>query len=178
MNNRFEKATFQYQKAIFDPHVKEFWDNSQAHKDDILNFMNRKKEPSDYFGAIFTYWVGLFDDVAYCLIMTHEENESMDLPDNYKPYIFICGKIFGLDFCIGNTEYLGKGLAAPTLITFMDYFVKEIETDTDTFLIDPFMNNPRAIHVYQKAGFQIKCEFTQEGGYFDQSKGFLMVKTF
>lgn len=38
---RFEKASFPYKDTIFrwlaEPHVQEFWDNSQAHKDDIVN---------------------------------------------------------------------------------------------------------------------------------------------
>lgn len=182
MTIQFEKASHQHQKIIFEwleePHVKEFWDNSEAHKDDILHFMNGRKAPSSYFGGIFTYWIGLVDNVAYCFIMTHEGNESSDPPDYYKPYLSRCGKTFGLDFCIGNKEYLGKGIAAQTLIAFTDYFTEKIEPNADTFLIDPFIDNPRAIHVYQKAGFHIKCEFMQEGGYFDQSKGVLMVKTF
>jgi RimJ/RimL family protein N-acetyltransferase len=58
----------------------------------------------------------------------------------------------------------------------MDYFAKQIEPRTKRFLIDPDINNPRAIHVYQKAGFKIVSEFTMEGGYFDQSRGVMMVK--
>lgn len=180
MNIHFEKAGLQHQKILFEwleePHVKEFWDNSQAHKDDILTFMNGREKPSSYFGGIYSYWIGSLTGVPYCLVMTHEESESSHPPECYKPYLARDGKTFGLDFCIGNKNHLGKGLAAQTLTAFMDYFSEEIEPKVSTFLIDPFTNNPRAIHVYQKAGFQIQCEFRQEGGYFDQHKGVVMVK--
>lgn len=180
MDIQFEKATLKHQKVIFKwlekPHIKEFWDNSQGHKDDILIFMKGRKELSNYFGGINSYWVGLSNSQPYCLIMTHEENEGTNPPEYYKPYMLKTGKTFGLDFCIGNRSFLGKKLGALTLITFIEYFSKEIEPKAATFLIDPFINNARAIHVYQKAGFQIVREFIQEGGYFDQNKGVLMVK--
>ena len=43
----FEKATDHHRQTIFswleEPHVKEFWDNSQEHKDDIINFLDGRK---------------------------------------------------------------------------------------------------------------------------------------
>ncbi len=180
VNIQFEKVNLKHQKDIFEwlkePHMQEFWDNSQGHKDDILNFMNGRTEPSNYFKGMNSYWVGSIDGKPYSLIMTHAENESTNPPGYMKPYLSNSGKTFGLDFCIGNKNFFGQGLGASTLIAFMEYFSSVIEPEVDTFLIDPFTNNPRAIHVYQKAGFQVMCEFTQEGGYFNQHKGVLMVK--
>jgi RimJ/RimL family protein N-acetyltransferase len=180
MNIRFEKASFDHKDLIFkwldEPHMQEFWDNSPEHRDDIENFMGGRVKPSAYFGGIFDYWVGFMDDEAYSLIMTHEGNEGTDPPEYFRPYLSNPGEVCSLDFGIGNVNYFGKGLAAPTLIAFMDYFAERIEPRTKKFLIDPDMNNPRAIHVYQKAGFKIVSEFTREGGYFDQGKGVLMLK--
>jgi hypothetical protein len=43
-NLTFEKASYTHRDIIFQwlaqPHVQEFWDNSQEHKDDIVNFMD------------------------------------------------------------------------------------------------------------------------------------------
>ncbi|WP_083837057.1 hypothetical protein [Rickettsia montanensis] len=40
MNIHFEKANLTHKEIIFnwleEPHIKEFWDNSQEHKNDIL----------------------------------------------------------------------------------------------------------------------------------------------
>ena len=48
----FKKATTSYKEIIFlwlaEPHVQEFWNNTQGHKDDILNFMDGRKTPSNY----------------------------------------------------------------------------------------------------------------------------------
>jgi hypothetical protein len=39
----FEKASTKHQDTLFqwlnEPHMKEFWDNSQEHREDILNFI-------------------------------------------------------------------------------------------------------------------------------------------
>jgi hypothetical protein len=47
MNITFKKATLADKETIFswlaEPHMMEFWDNSQEHKDDILNFMNGRE---------------------------------------------------------------------------------------------------------------------------------------
>lgn len=180
MNIKFEKATTKYEKEIFqwleEDHMKEFWDNSEAHREDIKIFIEGHTRPSSYFGVMNTYWVGFIDGNPYSFIITHEESEDTDPPESYKPYLSKIGKTFGLDFGIGNKKYLGKGLAAPTLVAFMEFFVKYVEPEAETFLIDPFLNNPRAIHVYQKAGFEPMCEFEQKGGYFDGSKGVIMVR--
>ncbi len=58
----------------------------------------------------------------------------------------------------------------------MKFFCLNVESNIGAFLIDPSVNNPRAISVYQKAGFKSKGEFVQDGGYFDQSTGLLMVR--
>ncbi|MBX9977871.1 MAG: acetyltransferase [Alphaproteobacteria bacterium] len=180
MTITFEKATKVHQAAIFDwlkkPHIKEFWDNSQKHKDDILNFMDGRKEPSPYFGGMNTYWIGRMNDIPYAFIISHEENKETNPPAYLTPYLSPSGKTICLDFCIGNVDFFCKGYAASTLTAFMDYFSQEIEPATDIFLIDPYLNNPRAIHVYEKAGFDIMNEFTQDGGYFDQTKGLIMIK--
>lgn len=176
----FEKASPKHQKAIFrwlkEPHIKEFWDNSPEHREDIKIFIGGRQIPSSYFEGIISYWVGMTNNEAYCLIMVHEEKDTSDLPEHCRPYLSKVGKTFGLDFCIGSRQHLGKGLAAPTLVSFMEYFTKQVEPQADTFLIDPSLNNPKAIHIYRKAGFETMCEFTQEGGYFDQSKGLLMAR--
>ena len=180
MNIWFERAASKHKEAIFswlnEPHMKEFWDNSPEHREDIEIFMEGRHTPSNYFKGMNSYWIGLIKDEPYCLVMTHEENEAADPPEAYKPHLSKKGKTIGLDFGIGNRAFVGKRLAAETLISFMNFFTKNIDPLVDTYIIDPNTNNPRAIHVYQKAGFQIVGEYMQESGYFDQKKSLVMVK--
>lgn len=176
----FKRINFDHKEIIFkwlsEPHIQEFWDNSTAHRDDIINFINGKKTPSNYWDGIFEYWIGSANNIPFSLIMTHEEHNDENTPEYIKPYICKNYRTFGLDFCIGNKKYLGKGLAAKTLKNFMNFFCLNIESNIGTFLIDPSTNNPKAIHVYEKAGFKRKSEFVREAGYFKQDKGVLMVR--
>lgn len=180
---KFEKASLCHKGIILawldKPHVKEFWDNSPEHRDDIVIFMNGRKEPSGYFNDIFTYWVGSIENELYCLVMTAEAAEvtpNNDFPQIWKDYLSKTGSTYSIDFCIGNEKYLGKGLAAPTLEIFTKFFQQQIDKNADTFFIDPDEDNPRAKHVYEKAGFKTVGNFVMDGGYYDGNRTFLMVK--
>jgi hypothetical protein len=78
----FEKINQQHQEIIFswlsEPHMQAFWDNSQEHKDDILNFINGRVTKSNYFNGMFTYWVGIIENDPFCFILSAEvdKNES------------------------------------------------------------------------------------------------------
>jgi RimJ/RimL family protein N-acetyltransferase len=157
-------------------HVKEFWDNSQDFKDDLLIFINGRKSHSSYFNGIFTYWIGKTNGEPYCLVMTSEVVLNESLPQVWKDNISGSGKTYTIDFCIGNKNYLGKGLASLTLETFTKFFQKDIYCNADTFFIDPNENNPRAKHVYEKAGFEIVDTFDMGIGFFKGHKFLLMVK--
>lgn len=178
---KFETASFKFKETIFkwldEPHIKEFWDNSQEHRNDIIHFIEGRKTPSDYGIGNIVYWIGLIDDVPYCFLLTSQYEESQpDVSELHKQYLSKTGNTYSIDFCIGNTEYLGKKLASPTLEAFTQFFQKETDPQADTFLIDPDENNPRAIHVYEKAGFTPVGSFLVERGFFKGHHSFLMVK--
>ncbi|MBY0544612.1 MAG: GNAT family N-acetyltransferase, partial [Gammaproteobacteria bacterium] len=120
MTIRFQKLTKEYQKTVFDwleePHMKEFWDNSQGHKDDIINFINGRIELSSYFNGIMTYWIGFVDEQPFCFILTSEmRKEQDDITELHREHLSKTGHTIALDFGIGNPLFMGKGLAAPTL---------------------------------------------------------------
>lgn len=54
----------------------------------------------------------------------------------------------------------------------------QIDPHADTFFIDPDDNNPRAQHVYEKAGFKLVGKFIAEKAFWDFTgdKTHLMVK--
>lgn len=176
----FEKLTRPYEKLILDwlgkPHIKEFWDNSPEHREDIHLFTQGRVKPSTYFNGIFTYWVGFYNEVPYAFIMTSQVLSSPDLPSSWKDYIPNEGTAYGLDFCIGNQDFLGKGLAHKTLEEFMFFLKKQIDPKTKRFFIDPDTKNPRAIHVYKKAGFKIVDTFQIKEGFFKDHDSILMIK--
>ena len=86
------------------------------------------------------------------------------------------GHTYFIDFGIGNKEYLGKGLAAITLDGFVKFYKKEVDPLADTFFIDPDLSNPKAKHVYEKAGFVLKGNFEMISGFFKGNPSHLLVK--
>ncbi|MBS0289042.1 MAG: GNAT family N-acetyltransferase [Proteobacteria bacterium] len=180
MHITFDRATQQYEKIIFEwlsePHMMEFWDNSQEHKNDILNFIHGRKQ--HYFAGTTQYFIGLIDDVPFAFLLADILDPAEDLPSPLKNFLSKNGHTVALDFGIGNKDYLGKGLAAPTLESFVKYYNEQIDNQADTFFIDPDENNPRAKHVYEKAGFKHVSEYYPTEGAFIGDKTLLMVKQY
>ena len=179
----FERARIEHLETILkwlgEPHVQEFWDNTQGHKDDILNFMNGRQQPSTYAEGRYIYFLALQDQQPYALLMMIEESEDEDIGEAKLSNLSEAGTTYGLDYMIGNTDYLGKGYGADTLSQFVDYVRSAIDTEADTFLIDPATDNPRAKHVFMKAGFEHVIDFIMPGDV--SSAGYphhLLVKRF
>lgn len=163
-------------KWLQEPHMIEFWDNSEAHKKDLDLFAHGRKEPSNYFRGIFTYWIGLYQGIPFSIVLTaFVDPEDAELQPLWKEHLSSTGKTYSLDFGIGNPLLLGKGLAAPTLEAFVRFF-QQTHPQADTFFIDPNESNPRAQHVYGKAGFELKGRFIGEKGFFAKEPSCLMVK--
>ena len=175
----FEKVTGAHLDTIFswltEPHMMEFWDNSQEHKDDILNFIQGK--PQTYFAGTTQYWIGFIDKQLYAFVLSDIlKKDQEDLSNTHLANMSETGHTIALDFGIGNKEYLGRGLAAPTLSEFMIFYKKDIDPKADTFFIDPDETNPRAIRVYNKAGFTKVGQYQATQGAFMGLSSDLMVK--
>ena len=131
----FEKATIAYKEIIFswlaEPHMIEFWDNSQEHKDDILNFIHGRKQ--HYFAGTTKYFIGLIDNAPFAFILGDLMKADANLSELQKEAMSKFGNTISLDFGIGNPEYLGKGLASETLEKFILYYQKNIDPKADTF---------------------------------------------
>lgn len=163
----FEKATVDHKDIIFawlaEPHVQEFWDNTQDHKDDIIKFMDGRTQPSNYCGGKYVYWIAYADGNPFAMLMTIQETINDDIGELKLSHLSKTGHTYGLDFMIGNTDYYGKGYGARTLIEFVDFLRDGFDNKADTFLIDPEVNNSRAKHVYEKAGFIHIADFIMGG---------------
>lgn len=167
MKLSFEKISLQHIDIIFDwlaePFVQEFWDNTQGHKDDILNFVNGRKEPSNYCDGKYVYWMARCDGQPFAMFMTIQETAADHIDDIKLNHLSKTGHTYGIDYMIGNKNYFGKGYGARTLSEFLDFFRKDFDVLADTFLIDPASDNPRAKKVYMKAGFEHIGDFVMSG---------------
>lgn len=168
MNIEFEKANESHKTIVMnwlnEPHVMEFWDNSQGHKDDIVKFIEGRIEPSKYANGLYTYWIGSMDGIPYCMIMTIKEEPGVERASIKDSYLSKTGTTYSIDYMIGNTDFIGRGLGSKTLDVFTTFFQKSIEPNADTFFIDPDLTNPRAKRVYKKAGFKFIDNFIMDGG--------------
>lgn len=180
---KFEKITSAHLDTIFswlsEPHVMEFWDNTQDHKDDIVNFTEGRKTPSSYADGQYVYWIAYLEDEPFAMLMTIQETHKEDIGPEKRGRLSKMGNTYGLDYMIGNPKFFGKGYGSQTLSDFIDYFREIVDPKSDTFLIDPASDNPKAKHVYMKAGFKHVCDFMMEGDVSGAGKiHHLLVKKF
>lgn len=147
-----------------EPHVREFWDLSAAGRATMLNYLGGAKD-------IFDYWVGAIGGARFCLVMTTDARDGE--PRHLTPHIAPNGETWTVDFMIGDPDHVGRGLAAPALAAFAG-FAKTVEPRLASLLIDPMASNTRAIHVYEKAGYEKVAEFTPPHGPFAGENHILM----
>ena len=181
-NIYFEKANLCHKDIIFDwleeVHIKEFWDNTQAHKDDIVKFLNGRIASSTYANGKYIYWIASCNGDPFAMLMTIIQ-ETNHLEEPKLSHLSKTGHTYGIEYMIGNKNYLDKGYGAKTLSEFIDFFRKEFEHKADTFMIDPENNNPRAKHVYIKAGFEYITDFIMSGDVSGTGKlHHLLIKKF
>lgn len=150
------------------PHVMEFWDNSPEMWQNVENYFSGKKE-------LFDYWLGFFDSLPFALLMTSELEKNLPLDDPYSKWVEPEGLTITIDFMIGNENFIGKKLSYLTLNKFANFMH---EQGASAVIIDPAANNPRAVHVYQKAGFEIVDTFDRYKGYFSGIKHYMMKMKF
>lgn len=167
MKIHFKQVTSENLNIIFNwlkqDFIIEFWDNTQDHKDDIINFVEGRKKPSNYADGNYVYWLAIIDNEPFAMFMTIKETRFNDIAQEKIDKLSKTGNSYGIDYMIGNHEFFGKGYGTRTLNEFIDFFRSSVDPKADIFLIDPNCNNPRAKHVYIKAGFKHVCDFIMEG---------------
>ncbi len=183
MNIQFEKASARHIDTIFGwlaaPYIQEFWDNTQAHKDDILNFIGGRIQPSPYADGRYVYWIASDNGHPFAMFMTIQETPEGHINDVKLMHLSKTGHSYGIEYMIGDQAYFGKGYGAKTLSEFLVFFRREFDPKADTFLIDPASDNPRAKHVYMKAGFEHVADFIMSGDVSGAGKPHhLLIKKF
>lgn len=80
----------------------------------------------------------------------------------------------GIDLFIGDSDYLNKGYGVRLLTEFIE-FVKKLEPSCTTIMIDPAVDNLRAIKCYQKVGFKIIGEYITPYGPTGEGPGPILL---
>jgi RimJ/RimL family protein N-acetyltransferase len=136
---------------LLQDHVAEFWYGAglQNALKSISRFVNGEE-------TLFTLWIAYDDTVPFGYLMTSKVDFEID--HLFAKYLYPTSKGITLDLLIGNQSYLGKGLGHEMI---RELLRQKFQDATDVF-IDPGINNPKAIHVYEKAGFRKLEEYTPE----------------
>ena len=150
---------------LHSPHVSEFWGESSKNIRDFRSAMTG-------VCALFNYWIGQDDTIPFCLLITTDA--TRDTPEHLAPFLPETGEAWTLDVLIGPPEYVGRGIATQMLESFLSH-IQYQNRALRTVLIDPEANNSRAIHVYEKAGFQLVSEFVPSDGSFQGKPHVLMA---
>lgn len=80
----------------------------------------------------------------------------------------------GLDLFIGEPDYLGKGCGTRLLTEFIQ-FIKRAEPRCTTIIIDPAIDNHRAIACYKKVGFETVGTFVTPYGPTGEGSGPILL---
>ncbi|KTD51297.1 GNAT family N-acetyltransferase [Legionella quateirensis] len=128
--------------GIVQKHISE-WLHGEGLKNtfiDLEHFPDR--------GSWGIHWIAYDNEIPFAYLITSKlEQLSPDDKEAITLDLFIC-----------NLDYLGKGLA----VQMIHEFLLSQYSYVDRVLIDPEIANQRAVHVYEKAGFQIIEEFIAE----------------
>lgn len=77
--------------------------------------------------------------------------------------------VYGIDLFIGETHYWNRGIGTKVLTAIINYIFAELQAVK--IVIDPDVNNIRAIRCYEKSGFVkvkvLPCHQLHEGKYQD-----------
>lgn len=135
-------------------HVREFWDDGDSELEQVVNHYLKSNEPCRYLFYI--------DNVAVGYIQIYPINST----HRYAKLSNLARECSGVDFFIGNPNYLGKGLSGMILTEFI-----ASTGQSKPVIVDPSINNHKAIHIYEKIGFSKVREFIEDGKHY-----LLMVK--
>ncbi len=132
-------------------HVAQFWNGVglQNTLKSIETFVSGKE-------TSFHIWIAYEQQIPFAYLKTARIDLEKD--PLYAQYCDVEAIAITLDLFIGDTRYLGKGLAH---IMIQELLQQKFLHASDIF-IDPAVDNPRAIHVYEKAGFKKLEEFIPE----------------
>lgn len=164
---------------------------TDSHKKTILNWFSKAHVKKHYYGQglqntlrnielycqginnnghySFDHWIAFYDGTPFAFLMTSPITGPYDQTDDYNKWYVEGKQTFTLDLLIGPEEFLGKGLS----YNMIQSLIFNQFSDADYFIIDPAKDNPKAIHVYEKAGFKKVGEFFPS---FDPTKCHVMMR--
>lgn len=153
---KFSPVESKYEKLVLEwfgkEHVNEWFhgEGLQNSINSLKKFIRNEKTDSDL-------WLAFCNNEPFGHLITSivDETQIEDINCPFAKWIEPGKKMITLDLLIGNEKYLGKGLAT----RMIREFISDKFPDAQVIFIDPELTNEKAIHVYERAGFEKLDEF-------------------
>lgn len=130
--------------------------------DEVLKFYQGRDKPSTIDEVIEKYGPRArgedrvsscfieFDNssIGYIQYYTIDKDEKLEYSYEEKELIY------GIDLFIGEIQYQNKGIGKKVIMSLVNYL--KVNKNADKTIIDPRVDNERAIVCYEKCGFKIK----------------------
>jgi RimJ/RimL family protein N-acetyltransferase len=137
----FQRLSANHDKQLFEwlqlPHVKLFWDDGDRTLEQVRAHYFKQDDVERYLFFIDSQAAGYI------------QSYSIDASNAYVAYALPNLNNIGMDFFIGNTDFLNRKLATTILAEFIRVHAKQ----ASRIIVDPEPHNLKAIHIYQTAGF-------------------------
>ena len=138
------------------PHVREFWDDGNRSLEQVKrHYFEPESDLQRY--------LGIFQKTPIAYLQTYEIPKSGHASSEWAS-----DQTVGIDFFIGEESFLGRGVGTRFLQAALNLCQKKYST----VVVDPELQNARAIHIYRKVGFQ-------DAGYWnspESNKRYLMMR--
>ena len=112
------------------PHVKEWWDDGDDTLEKVTAHYTSEPETTKRY------------------LLLHGDDKK--IPIGYFQY-YLTSEGIGIDQFIGDERLIGKGIGTAALKSFVELI--QNKHNPTLLIIDPDLENRRAIRCYQKAGF-------------------------
>jgi RimJ/RimL family protein N-acetyltransferase len=126
------------------PHVIKWWPVPE--KNELIEKFLRRIRSKDTFGYVVFLDKKPIGYIQYYYLDYSQDKAGKWLPE--LPYSTV-----GTDQFIGEPDYIGKGYGTLFIKAFIEY-LKTIEPDLNTIIVDPEPGNIAAIRCYEKVGFE------------------------
>ena len=126
-------------------HVRQFWDDGDRTITQVADHYCKTNEVQRF--------IFFFDQQAAGYIQFY----PIDQRHNYAKFSKAEHESIGIDFFIGEPQFLGRNLAIQVLSQFISLYGQ----NSSRILVDPEIPNHKAIHLYHKYGFKTIATFTR-----------------
>lgn len=126
------------------PHVHKWWPILE--QNEVIDHFLKRIRSKDTFGFIV-----YFDGEPIGYIQYYYINQEGEKTGKYLPPL--APHTIGTDQFIGDPMYIGKGIGTKMIKAFIEY-LRRIEPNTTSIIVDPDPDNIQAIKCYEKVGFK------------------------